>query len=52
MQCNQLQDGRTQLRRRRKVLLEGLATSLQLVDPLGKNGHKVGLGAKDDVVFL
>ncbi|RZB98493.1 Protein PAT1-like, partial [Glycine soja] len=43
MQCNQLQDGRTQIRRRRKVLLEGLATSLQLVDPLGKNGHKVGL---------
>ncbi|XP_027354943.1 protein PAT1 homolog isoform X2 [Abrus precatorius] len=52
LQCNQLQDGGTQLRRRRKVLLEGLATSLQLVDPLGKNGHKVGLGAKDDVVFL
>ncbi|XP_028203657.1 protein PAT1 homolog isoform X2 [Glycine soja] len=52
LQCNQLQDGGTQLRRRRKVLLEGLATSLQLVDPLGKNGHKVGFGAKDDVVFL
>ncbi|KAK7342864.1 hypothetical protein VNO80_25820 [Phaseolus coccineus] len=52
LQCNQLQDGGTQLRRRRKVLLEGLATSLQLVDPLGKNGNKVGLGAKDDVVFL
>ncbi|XP_029126308.1 protein PAT1 homolog [Cajanus cajan] len=51
-QCNQLQDGGAQLRRRRKVLLEGLATSLQLVDPLGKNGHNVGLGAKDDVVFL
>ena len=52
LQCNQLQDGGTQLRRRRKVLLEGLATSLQLVDPLGKNGNKVGLGAKDDLVFL
>ncbi|RDX89126.1 hypothetical protein CR513_29182, partial [Mucuna pruriens] len=52
LQCNQLQDGGTQLRRRWKVLLEGLATSLQLVDPLGKNGHKVGLSAKDDVVFL
>ncbi|KAL9298104.1 hypothetical protein ACSQ67_024000 [Phaseolus vulgaris] len=52
LQCNQLQDGGAQLRRRRKVLLEGLATSLQLVDPLGKNGNKVGLGAKDDVVFL
>ncbi|BAT89823.1 uncharacterized protein HKW66_Vig0232120 [Vigna angularis] len=52
LQCNQLQDGGTQLRRRRKVLMEGLASSLQLVDPLGKNGSKVGLGAKDDVVFL
>ncbi|KAJ1404672.1 hypothetical protein SESBI_26407 [Sesbania bispinosa] len=54
LQRNQLQDGGTQLRRRRKALLEGLATSLQLVDPLGvgKNGHKVGLAAKDDVVFL
>ncbi|KAL2326125.1 hypothetical protein Fmac_025183 [Flemingia macrophylla] len=51
-QCNQLQEGGTQLRQRRKVLLEGLATSLQLVDPLGKNGHQVGLGANDDVVFL
>ncbi|KAL1349753.1 hypothetical protein HN51_026253 [Arachis hypogaea] len=52
LKCNQLQDGGSQLRRRRQVLLEGLATSLQLVDPLGKNGHKVGLAAKDDVVFL
>ncbi|KAK7243921.1 hypothetical protein RIF29_38734 [Crotalaria pallida] len=52
LQSNQLQDGGTQLRRRRQVLLEGLATSLQLVDPLGKNGNKVGLAAKDDLVFL
>ncbi|XP_027340970.1 protein PAT1 homolog [Abrus precatorius] len=52
LQINQPQDGGTQLRRRRQVLLEGLATSLQLVDPLGKNGHKVGLAAKDDLVFL
>lgn len=52
LQSNQPQDGGTQLRRRRQVLLEGLATSLQLVDPLGKNGHKVGLAAKDDLVFL
>lgn len=52
LQSNQLQDGGTQLRRRRKVLLEGLAASLQLVDPLGKNGQKVGLAAKDDLVFL
>ncbi|RDX85817.1 Protein PAT1-like 1, partial [Mucuna pruriens] len=52
LQFNQPQDGGTQLRRRRQVLLEGLATSLQLVDPLGKNGHKVGLAAKDDLIFL
>ena len=52
LKFNQLQDGGSQLRRRRQVLLEGLATSLQLVDPLGKNGHKVGLAAKDDLVFL
>ncbi|XP_054815163.1 protein PAT1 homolog [Prosopis cineraria] len=52
LQANQIQDGGTQLRVRRQVLLEGLATSLQLVDPLGKNGHKVGLAAKDDLVFL
>ncbi|XP_061341781.1 protein PAT1 homolog isoform X2 [Gastrolobium bilobum] len=52
LQVNQLQDGGSQLRRRRQVLLEGLATSLQLVDPLGKNGNKVGLAAKDDLVFL
>ncbi|XP_019443735.1 PREDICTED: uncharacterized protein LOC109348014 [Lupinus angustifolius] len=52
LQVNQLPDGGTQLRLRRQVLLEGLATSLQLVDPLGKNGNKVGLVAKDDLVFL
>lgn len=52
LQCNLLQDGGTQFLRRRKVLLEGLATSLHLVDPLGKNGHKAGLAAKDDLVFL
>ncbi|PNY06874.1 hypothetical protein L195_g003354 [Trifolium pratense] len=52
LQCNLLQDGGTQFLRRRNVLLEGLATSLHLVDPLGKNGHKAGLAAKDDLVFL
>ncbi|PQM41104.1 protein PAT1 homolog 1 [Prunus yedoensis var. nudiflora] len=39
LQFNQLQDGGIQLKRRRQALLEGLATSLQLVDPLGNNGH-------------
>lgn len=52
LQFNQPQDGGTQLRRRRQVLLEGLATSLQLVDPLAKNGPKVGHAAKDDLIFL
>ncbi|XP_058775032.1 protein PAT1 homolog 1-like [Vicia villosa] len=52
LKCNLLQDGGTQFLRRRSVLLEGLATSLHLVDPLGKNGHKAGLAAKDDLVFL
>ncbi|KAI4323163.1 hypothetical protein L6164_022792 [Bauhinia variegata] len=49
---NQLQDVGAQLRQRRQVLLDGLATSLQLVDPLEKNGRKVELTAKDDLVFL
>ncbi|OVA20978.1 hypothetical protein BVC80_8831g27 [Macleaya cordata] len=52
LQFSQPQDGGTQLRRRRQVLLEGLAASLQLVDPLGKGGHAVGLAPKDDLVFL
>ncbi|KAI4323164.1 hypothetical protein L6164_022793 [Bauhinia variegata] len=52
LQFNQLQDGGTQLKQRRQALLERLATSLQLVDPLGKKGHTIGLTAKDDIVFL
>lgn len=52
LQFSQPQDGGTQLRRKRQILLEGLAASLQLVDPLGKSGHTVGLGPKDDIVFL
>ncbi|XP_068320990.1 protein PAT1 homolog [Pyrus communis] len=51
LQFNQLQDGGTQVRHRRQALLEGLAGSLQLVDPLGNNGPTVGLH-KDDLVFL
>lgn len=34
------------------MLLEGLAESLQLVDPLGKNGDAVRLSPEDDLVFL
>ncbi|KAL5543813.1 hypothetical protein UlMin_007597 [Ulmus minor] len=52
LQFNQLPDAGNQLRHRRQVLLEGLAASIQLVDPLGKNGHTVGLVPKDDLVFL
>ena len=52
LQFNQLQDGGNHLKRKRQGLLEGLAASLQLVDPLGKNGHSIELAAKDDFVFL
>ncbi|KAL2524790.1 Topoisomerase II-associated protein PAT1 [Abeliophyllum distichum] len=52
LQFSQSQDGGSQLRRKRHILLEGLAASLQLVDPLGKNGNTVGLAPKDDIVFL
>ncbi|KAL2482183.1 NAD(P)-binding domain-containing protein [Forsythia ovata] len=52
LQFSQPQDGGSQLRRKRQILLEGLAASLQLVDPLGKSGNSVGLAAKDDIVFL
>ncbi|GKV15276.1 hypothetical protein SLEP1_g26073 [Rubroshorea leprosula] len=52
LQFSQPQDGGAQLTRRRQILLEGLAASLKLVDPLGKSGHTVGLSPKDDIVFL
>ncbi|XP_002962712.2 protein PAT1 homolog [Selaginella moellendorffii] len=51
-------DGGGQLRRRRQMLLEGLAASLQLVDPLAPgsamrdSSGRFGLAAKDDLVFL
>ncbi|KAK6919753.1 hypothetical protein RJ641_015657 [Dillenia turbinata] len=52
LKFGQQQDGGAQLRRRRQMLLEGLAASLHLVDPLAKSGHAVGLAPKDDLVFL
>ncbi|XP_057796687.1 protein PAT1 homolog 2-like isoform X1 [Salvia miltiorrhiza] len=52
LQATQPQDGGNQLRRKRHTLLEGLAASLQLADPLGKSGNSVGLSPKDDIVFL
>ncbi|KAM7251667.1 hypothetical protein ACFE04_023550 [Oxalis oulophora] len=52
LECNQLQDGGSQLRRKRLALLQGLATSLQIVDPFDKTGHPTGLTPKDDILFL
>ncbi|CAH8380725.1 unnamed protein product [Eruca vesicaria subsp. sativa] len=52
LQSTRPQDGGAQVRRKRQILLEGLATALQLADPFSKNGQKSGLTAKDDVVFL
>ncbi|WOG91835.1 hypothetical protein DCAR_0311090 [Daucus carota subsp. sativus] len=52
LQYNQPQDGGTQLRRRRQILLEGLAASVQLADPLGRSGTSAGLNPKNDSVFL
>ncbi|XAR67288.1 hypothetical protein NMG60_11001983 [Bertholletia excelsa] len=52
LQFNQFPDGGIDLKRRRQVLLEGLASSLQLVDPLGQNGNTVDFTPKDDLVFL
>lgn len=47
------QDNGAQMRQRRQILLEGLANSLQLVDPLGKtNNNSAELTSKDDIVFL
>lgn len=52
LQNSQPHDGGAQLRQRRQILLEGLAASLKLVDPLAKSGHTAGLSPKDDIVFL
>ncbi|KAL5977300.1 hypothetical protein ACLOJK_021646 [Asimina triloba] len=55
LQFTQPQDAGSQIRRRRQALLEGLAASLQLADPLGPGkggGNSVGLGPKDDLIFL
>uniref|UniRef100_A0A803M2D9 Uncharacterized protein n=1 Tax=Chenopodium quinoa TaxID=63459 RepID=A0A803M2D9_CHEQI len=48
LRFNQFPDGGGELRQRRQSQLEGLAASLQLVDPLGKDGQ----APKDDLVFL
>ncbi|GJM89032.1 hypothetical protein PR202_ga05628 [Eleusine coracana subsp. coracana] len=54
LQSSQQQDNTLQLRRKRQVLVEGLAASLELVDPFGpnKSGSSSGLTPKDDLIFL
>uniref|UniRef100_A0ACD5UNP6 Uncharacterized protein n=1 Tax=Avena sativa TaxID=4498 RepID=A0ACD5UNP6_AVESA len=51
LQFSQQQDGGLELTNRRYALLEQLAESLQLVDPLGPN-KSVPLSPNDDLVFL
>ncbi|CAH8310170.1 unnamed protein product [Eruca vesicaria subsp. sativa] len=48
LQSTRPQDGGAQVKRKRQILLEGLATALQLADPFSKTNQT----AKDDVVFL
>ncbi|GMG99337.1 hypothetical protein Nepgr_001177 [Nepenthes gracilis] len=50
LQFNQLPDGGAELKQRRQAQLEELAASLQLVDPLGKDGQTVA--PQNDLVFL
>ncbi|XP_057811295.1 protein PAT1 homolog, partial [Salvia miltiorrhiza] len=52
LQFNQLPDGGVQLKQRKQMLLEEIASSFHLVDPLGNNGDAVDLSSKDDLVFL
>lgn len=49
LEFNKLQDGGHQLKQRRQSLLDSLAVSLQLVDPLAKNGQS---RSHDDFLFL
>lgn len=51
LQFSEQQDGGLQLRNRRHALLEQLAESLQLVDPLAPNKN-APLSSYDDLVFL
>ncbi|XP_039029221.1 protein PAT1 homolog 1-like [Hibiscus syriacus] len=52
IQFSQPHDGGAQLICRRQILLEGMAASLQLVDPLSKGVRAVSCAPKDDIVFL
>ncbi|CAF2060467.1 hypothetical protein Bca4012_100312 [Brassica carinata] len=48
LELTQLHDGGIQLKQKRQALLETLAVSLQLVDPLAKNGQS---RSQDDLIF-
>ncbi|CAF2207183.1 hypothetical protein HID58_028086 [Brassica napus] len=48
LQFSQLHDGGNQLKQKRHALLESLAVSLQLFDPLAKNGQS---RSQDDFIF-
>ncbi|KAJ0256640.1 Protein PAT1 [Hirschfeldia incana] len=48
LELSQLPDGGNQLKQKRQALLESLAVSLQLVDPLAKNGQS---RSQDDLIF-
>ncbi|CAH9080614.1 unnamed protein product [Cuscuta epithymum] len=53
LQFSQPQDGGAQLRQKRQMLLEGMAASLQLADPLGKTANRQSEpNPRDDIVFL
>ncbi|KAL9671658.1 hypothetical protein QQ045_009228 [Rhodiola kirilowii] len=52
LQFNQLLDGGAHLKRKRQALLERLAASLRLVDPLGNNFQTGGVTSENDLVFL
>lgn len=50
LRFSQPQDGGAKLRWKWEILLEGMAASLQLVDPLGKGGSSRGLTPKNDML--
>ncbi|XP_042405962.1 protein PAT1 homolog [Zingiber officinale] len=51
LQFSQLQDDGSQLERKREMLLQEVAASFHLVDPLGQSGQS-GVILEDDLVFL
>ncbi|KAG6418895.1 hypothetical protein SASPL_121101 [Salvia splendens] len=51
LQFNHLPDGVAQLKQRKQIFLEELASSFHLIDPLGNNGNAVNLSSKDDLTI-